>query len=182
LKEQAFDESNITAPLHEVTHKVPVWTPADSQKSRSGLPGSITWGRASSRYPTTPFLPGSKGAHMRILVVDDSATMRRIVMRGLAEMGYTDIAEAENGQTALDLVLAGGIDLIITDWNMPVMNGLEFVTGVRASNSGIPILMVTTNASNQDVIQALGAGVTNYVVKPFTPATLKEKVLAVLGD
>jgi len=119
---------------------------------------------------------------MKILVVDDSATMRRIVMRSLTDMGYKDFAEAENGQVALNAVQAGGIDLVITDWNMPVMSGLEFVTELRATHPDLPILMVTTNASNQDVFQALSAGVNNYVVKPFTPDTLKEKVLAVLGD
>ena len=118
----------------------------------------------------------------RVLVVDDSATMRRIVLRTLSDMGYKDCVEAENGQAALDVVEKGGIELIITDWNMPVMSGLEFVTEVREKNAGIPILMVTTNASNQDVLQALKAGVSNYVVKPFTPETLKEKVLSVITD
>jgi two-component system chemotaxis response regulator CheY len=117
---------------------------------------------------------------MKILVVDDSATMRRIVLRGLSDMGYTEFVEAENGQAAMTAVEKGGIGLIITDWNMPVMSGLEFVTELRANNHDMPVLMVTTNASNQDVFQALKAGVNNYVVKPFTPDTLKEKVLAVL--
>ena len=119
---------------------------------------------------------------MKILVVDDSATMRRIAIRALAGMGYTDCVEAENGQVALDQVAKGGIGLVITDWNMPVMSGLEFVTELRTTNTTLPVLMVTTNASNQDVFQALGAGVTNYVVKPFTPETLKEKVLAILSE
>jgi len=119
---------------------------------------------------------------MKFLVVDDSATMRRIVLRTLTDMGYKDCIEAENGEVALKAVEAGGVDFVITDWNMPVMSGLEFVTELRASHPDLPVLMVTTNASNQDVIQALGAGVNNYVVKPFTPETLKEKVLAVLGD
>jgi two-component system, chemotaxis family, chemotaxis protein CheY len=118
---------------------------------------------------------------MKILVVDDSATMRRIVLRTLQSMGYSDFAEAENGQVALNLVEKGGIDLVITDWNMPVMSGLEFVTALRETWADLPILMVTTNASNQDVILALKAGVNNYVVKPFTPDTLAEKVLSVLA-
>ena len=119
---------------------------------------------------------------MKILVVDDSATMRRIVLRTLKDMGYTDFVEAENGQLALEAVERGGIGLVITDWNMPVMSGLEFVTELRAMNATLPILMVTTNASNQDVFQAIKAGVTNYVIKPFTAETLKEKVLEVLAS
>ena len=119
---------------------------------------------------------------MKILVVDDSATMRRIVLRTLNEMGYKDCVEAENGLVALTAAQAGGIGLVITDWNMPIMSGLEFVTELRTTHPDLPILMVTTNASNQDVFQALSAGVTNYVVKPFTADTLRDKVLAVLGD
>jgi len=95
-------------------------------------------------------------------------------------MGHTECVEAENGKFALEALAKGGIELVITDWNMPVMNGLEFVTELREVNPTIPILMVTTNASNQDVIQALKAGVNNYVVKPFTPEVLKEKVMAVM--
>ena len=119
---------------------------------------------------------------MKILVVDDSATMRRIVIRTLTDIGYKDFVEAENGQLALAAVLKGGIELVITDWNMPVMSGLEFVTELRAQDPEVPILMVTTNASNQDVVQALKAGVNNYVVKPFTPETLKEKVNCMLAE
>ena len=118
---------------------------------------------------------------MKILVVDDSATMRRIVLRTLGTMGYTDFVEAENGQVALDAVERGGIGLVVTDWNMPIMGGLEFVTALRETHADLPVLMVTTNASNQDVILALKAGVNNYVVKPFTPETLREKVDSVLA-
>ena len=117
---------------------------------------------------------------MKILVVDDSATMRRIVLRTLSEMGFKDVVEAEDGQKALDAVDRGGIELIITDWNMPIMSGLEFVTELRTKNATVPVLMVTTNASSQDVVQALKAGVSHYVVKPFTAETLKEKVLALI--
>ena len=108
--------------------------------------------------------------------------MRRIVLRTLTDMGYSDFVEAENGQLALKAVQRGGIELIITDWNMPVMSGLDFVTETMALKLDIPILMVTTNASNQDVIEALKAGVRNYVIKPFSPETLKEKVLSLLSD
>lgn len=119
---------------------------------------------------------------MKILVVDDSATMRRIVIRALGEIGYRDVVEADNGQTALRAFQKGDVDMIITDWNMPVMSGLDLVTEVRQAAPAVPILMVTTNASSQDVVQALQAGVTNYVVKPFSAETFKEKVEAVLAD
>lgn len=119
---------------------------------------------------------------MKILIVDDSATLRRIIIRTLKEMGYTDFVEAENGQIAMKAFEQGGIDLVITDWNMPVMSGLEFVTELRAVNDTLPILMVTTNASNVDVIQALKAGVNNYVVKPFSPELLREKIESILAD
>lgn len=115
---------------------------------------------------------------MKFLVVDDSSTMRRIIKNTLKRIGYEDIVEAENGQDGLTKL--GGIDIILTDWNMPEMDGLEFVKNVRGSNPTIPILMVTTNAAKDDIVSALKNGVNNYIVKPFTPETLKEKVEAVL--
>lgn len=119
---------------------------------------------------------------MKFLVVDDSSTMRRIIKNTLVKIGYGEIVEAENGKDALKILADGGFDMVITDWNMPVMDGLEFVKQIRAGNfQQIPILMVTTMAAKEDVIQALKAGVNNYVVKPMTPETLKEKVDQVLG-
>lgn len=118
---------------------------------------------------------------MKILVVDDSATMRRIVINSLATFGYKEVVEAENGSAALKKMAQGGIELIITDWNMPEMDGYEFVVAVRAQFAHIPILMVTTNAAKDDIIKAVQAGVDNYVVKPFTPDTLKEKIASILG-
>jgi two-component system chemotaxis response regulator CheY len=120
---------------------------------------------------------------MKFLVVDDSSTMRRIIKNTLDKIGYGQVVEAENGKDALrTLSEEGGFDMVITDWNMPVMDGLEFVKQIRAGNFGnIPILMVTTMAAKEDVIHALKAGVNNYVVKPMTPETLKEKVDQVLG-
>lgn len=115
---------------------------------------------------------------MRFLVVDDSSTMRRIIKNSLKRIGFEDIVEAENGRDALEKM--ADIDIILTDWNMPEMDGLEFVKRVRASNGRIPILMVTTNAAKDDIVEALKNGVNNYIVKPFTPETLKEKVEAVL--
>ena len=119
---------------------------------------------------------------MKILVVDDSATMRRIVLRTLKDMGHEDFEEAENGAKALEAVERGGIGLVITDWNMPVMSGLEFVTAMRGVDAEIPVLMVTTNGASNDVIDALKAGVTDYVVKPFSPETLRDKVASLLAE
>jgi len=118
---------------------------------------------------------------VKILVVDDSATMRRIVINTLASIGHSDVLEADNGSTGLKKLHQGGVELIITDWNMPEMDGLEFVQTVRAENPKIPILMVTTNAAKEDIIQAVQAGVNNYVVKPFTPDTLKAKIASILA-
>ncbi len=119
---------------------------------------------------------------MKFLVIDDSSTMRRIVKNTLGKIGYSDITEAENGKEALDkLEAVGGVDMIVTDWNMPVMDGLTFVKNVRSGPyKTVPILMVTTMAAKEDVIQALKAGVNNYVVKPMTPETLREKVDSIL--
>lgn len=120
---------------------------------------------------------------MKILVVDDSSTMRRIVMNALKSIGYTDFAEAGDGKQALaKLEEEGDIDFIVTDWNMPVITGLEFVQKIKQGPyKNLPILMVTTNAAKEDVIVALKAGVNHYVVKPFTPNVLKEKIEAILA-
>ena len=118
---------------------------------------------------------------MKILIVDDSSTMRRIIINTLSRIGYTDVVEGENGKSGLEKLGQGGVEMIITDWNMPEMDGLEFVKTVRGSNPSIPILMVTTNAAKEDIVEALQAGVNNYVVKPFTPDTLKEKIESLLG-
>ncbi len=115
---------------------------------------------------------------MKFLIVDDSSTMRRIIKNSLKRIGFEDILEAENGKQALEIF--NDVDMILTDWNMPEMDGLEFVKRVRATNKQIPILMVTTNAAKDDIVEALKNGVNNYIVKPFTPETLKEKVESVL--
>ena len=114
---------------------------------------------------------------MKILCIDDSTTMRRIIINTLARIGYKDVAQADNGKTGLAALEQEEVDLIITDWNMPEMDGLEFVKKVRGGgHKTVPILMVTTNAAKEDIVEALQAGVNNYVVKPFTPETLKEKI------
>ncbi len=120
---------------------------------------------------------------MKILVVDDSSTMRRIIKNTLIRIGHSDLLEAEDGAKAWELMQkTEGIDMLITDWNMPEMNGLELVKHVRADAKyeDMPIIMVTTEGGKAEVITALKAGVNNYIVKPFTPQVLQEKLEAVL--
>ncbi len=121
---------------------------------------------------------------MKLLVVDDSSTMRRIIKNTLGKLGYKDILEGEDGvQGWAQLDANPDVDMLITDWNMPEMNGLELVKKTRADArfTELPIIMVTTEGGKTEVITALKAGVNNYIVKPFTPAVLKEKLAAVIG-
>lgn len=122
---------------------------------------------------------------MRFLIVDDSSTMRRIIINTLNKLGHQDFVEASNGREGIDRLGSsnGAIDMIITDWNMPEMNGIDFIKAVRSTNGSkdVPVLMVTTNAAKDDIVEALRAGVNNYVVKPFTAETIKEKIDAVLA-
>lgn len=121
---------------------------------------------------------------MKLLVVDDSSTMRRIIKNTLSRLGYEDVLEGEDGVQGWNVLDANSdIGMLITDWNMPEMNGLELVKKVRADSrfSDLPIIMVTTEGGKAEVITALKAGVNNYIVKPFTPQVLKEKLSAVLG-
>jgi two-component system chemotaxis response regulator CheY len=115
---------------------------------------------------------------MRVLAVDDSATMRRIIKNQLMQSGVKEVDEAENGREALMLLGHGPYDLLITDWNMPEMSGLELVNEVRKSEPirKMPILMITTVSGKEDIVTALKAGVNSYVVKPFDAATLQAKV------
>ncbi|MEK6791537.1 MAG: chemotaxis response regulator CheY [Deltaproteobacteria bacterium] len=121
--------------------------------------------------------------NMKILVVDDFGTMRRIIKNILLEIGYHNIEEAEDGEIALQKLKAGGIEFVITDWNMPNMSGLELLTAVRLDEAlkNIPVLMVTAEAAKENVINAVQAGVSNYIVKPFTATVLKERVDAILA-
>jgi len=114
---------------------------------------------------------------MRFLVIDDSATMRRIVIKSLQRIGFTDTVEAGDGKEALDRFDAS-VGFVITDWNMPHMSGIEFVRALRARPDGgrVPVLMVTTRSVRDDIMAAIAAGVNNYIVKPFTPQLLKEKI------
>lgn len=122
-------------------------------------------------------------ADLKILAIDDSPTMRRIIVNTLKRAGYDDVVEASDGKDALAKMKVEKPNFIITDWNMPEMDGLTFVTNVRASDEfkSIPILMVTTRSVKDDIVEAMKAGVSNYIVKPFTPDTLKAKIDQVLG-
>mgnify|MGYP002777637268 FL=1 len=113
---------------------------------------------------------------MKILLVDDSKTMRNIQKSVLTQLGYTQIEEACDGQDALSKVGAYRPDLMLVDWNMPNMDGLSFVKAFRQTNKTTPIIMVTTEAEKARVIEAIKAGVNNYVVKPFTPDLLSQRI------
>ena len=117
-----------------------------------------------------------------IITVDDSSTMRRIIKNTLQRLGFSSILEAGNGIEALEVMAKNKIDMIVTDWNMPEMDGLTFVKTVRQKEQSkdTPILMITTEAAKEDILTALRSGVNNYVVKPFTPDTLQEKVFKLL--
>jgi two-component system chemotaxis response regulator CheY len=119
---------------------------------------------------------------MKFLVVDDSATMRRIIVNSLQRIGYTECVEAADGGEALDK-FTGDVGFVITDWNMPTMSGVDFVRALRQRADGkeTPVLMVTTRSVREDIVAAISAGVNNYVVKPFTPQVLKEKIDSLLS-
>lgn len=113
-----------------------------------------------------------------ILIVDDSPTMRRIIKNTLERIGHKTSYEASHGKEALQQLKEYPINFVITDWNMPEMNGLEFVTELRSKEeyASLPVLMITTRGMKDDVLQAVNAGVNNYIVKPFTPETLEAKI------
>lgn len=121
---------------------------------------------------------------MSILVVDDFSTMRRIVKNLLHELGYANVQEADDGNTALPMLKTGKFDFLITDWNMPGMPGLDLLKTVRADAAlgKMPVLMVTAEAKREQIIEAAQAGVSGYVIKPFTGATLKEKIDKILAQ
>ncbi len=116
--------------------------------------------------------------NMRFLVVDDFNTMRRIVRNLLKELGFSNVEEAEDGVDALNKLRAGGFDFVVSDWNMPNMDGLQLLQTIRAdaTMSKLPVLMVTAEAKKENIIAAAQAGASGYVVKPFTAATLEEKL------
>ncbi|MCK4708926.1 MAG: chemotaxis response regulator CheY [Gammaproteobacteria bacterium] len=116
--------------------------------------------------------------NMKILIVDDFSTMRRIIKNLLRDLGFNDTTEADDGQTALPMLQTGKFDFLVTDWNMPGMDGLTLLKTVRADEKlkGLPVLMVTAEAKREQIVEAAQAGVNGYVVKPFTAVTLKEKI------
>ncbi len=122
--------------------------------------------------------------NIKVLVVDDFATMRRIVKGVLKQLGFTKIIEAEDGSAALGELKKEAVGLIVSDWNMPKMTGLDLLKAVRGNDSlkKIPFIMVTAEGQKENVIEAVKAGVSNYVVKPFTPETFSEKLEKVLGN
>jgi two-component system chemotaxis response regulator CheY len=121
--------------------------------------------------------------NMKVLIVDDFATMRRIVKNILTQLGYKNIIEADDGSTAVDVLKNQKVDLIISDWNMPKMTGLELLKHVRADASlaNTPFIMVTAEAQQDNIILAVKAKVSQYIVKPFTAETLGEKITKVFG-
>ncbi len=114
----------------------------------------------------------------KILIVDDFGTMRKILRNVLQQLGFTKIEEAENGVQALKKLRSDSFDLVITDWNMPEMDGLELLRNIRADVKlkHLPVMMVTAEAEKDKVIEAIKAGVNNYIVKPFTAETMKQKL------
>lgn len=115
---------------------------------------------------------------MKILVVDDFSTMRRIIKNLLKDLGFKNIQEADDGSTALPMLQQGDFDFVVTDWNMPGMQGIDLLRAIRANPNlkHIPVLMVTAEAKKEQIVAAAQAGVNGYVIKPFTAATLKEKL------
>lgn len=115
---------------------------------------------------------------MKILIVDDFSTMRRIIKNLLRDLGFNNTAEADDGNTALPMLQAGGFDFLVTDWNMPGMEGIDLLKAVRADEklANLPVLLVTAEAKKEQIVEAAQAGVNGYVVKPFNAATLKEKI------
>ncbi len=116
--------------------------------------------------------------NLKFLVVDDFSTMRRIVRNLLKELGYANVDEAEDGIIALQRLKSGGIQFVITDWNMPNMTGIELLKAIRAEAAlkHLPVLMITAEAKKENIIEAAQSGASGYIVKPFTAAVLEEKM------
>lgn len=113
---------------------------------------------------------------MKVLLVDDSGTMRTIQRRCLNKLGVEDVTEAEDGRHALEFFVRGGYDIVLSDWNMPNMDGLSLLKEIRQRDKDIPVIMITTEAERARVVMAIQAGVSDYLVKPFTPDALKDKL------
>jgi|TARA_R110001583_G_scaffold71924_8_gene202033 two-component system chemotaxis response regulator CheY len=121
---------------------------------------------------------GALDKNMKVLVVDDFSTMRRIVKNLLRDLGFTNIQEADDGSTALPMLQNGDFDFVVTDWNMPGMQGIDLLKAIRADSTlaHIPVLLITAEAKKEQIIMAAQAGVNGYIVKPFTAGTLKNKI------
>ena len=115
---------------------------------------------------------------MKVLIVDDFSTMRRIIKNLLRDLGFTNTFEADDGNTALPMLKEGSFDFVVTDWNMPIMQGIDLLKEIRKDPNlkHLPVLMVTAEAKREQIIEAAQAGVNGYIVKPFTAGTLKEKL------
>jgi two-component system chemotaxis response regulator CheY len=129
----------------------------------------------------TPTEPAPDRTSLKFLVVDDFATMRRIVRNLLKELGFTNVEEAEDGAAALTKLRQGGFEVVVSDWNMPNMDGLTLLQTVRADPAlkHLPVLMITAEAKKENIIAAAQAGASGYIVKPFTAATLNEKLVKI---
>lgn len=123
----------------------------------------------------------SDPSKIKFLIVDDFSTMRRIVRNLLKELGYTSADEAEDGAVALQKLQGGGFNFVVTDWNMPNMDGLQLLQAIRADANlkSLPVLMITAEAKKENIIAAAQAGASGYIVKPFTAATLNEKLVKI---
>ena len=118
---------------------------------------------------------------VKVLVVDDSGTMRKIIVRSLNALGVTDVLEAGDGSDGLELFKQHAFDMVLTDWNMPRMTGIEFLKAIRASGSQVPVILITTEADRGRVIEAVQAGVSDYLVKPFETEGLRTKLQKFVG-
>jgi len=122
--------------------------------------------------------------NMKILIVDDFATMRKILKNILKQIGFKNISEADDGKSALKILKKENFDLILSDWNMPEISGLELLNRVKSDNElkNIPFVMVTAEAQKDNILEAVKAGVNSYILKPFTPETVREKLNKVFGS
>lgn len=118
---------------------------------------------------------------LKVLVADESSTMRKIILRSLAAVGVPDVVEASDGGEAVSQFQQGGFDLVLTEWNLPRKSGLDLIQEIRRSDQGTPIIMITSEAERTRVVSAIQAGCNDYLIKPFTADTLREKLLKFIG-
>ncbi len=121
-------------------------------------------------------------AKTSVLIVDDYKTMLRVIRNLLVQLGFNNVDEATDGQMALGMIGKKQYDLVISDWNMEPMNGLDLLKTVRAANNNVPFIMITAESKAENIVAAKTAGVSNYIVKPFNADTLKSKIVSVMGE